>query len=345
MPVSFHSHSGLYCQHAHGNLDEVLHRVKDLKFLVFGFSEHIPRLLPSELYPEEIELNYTPDTLTQMYNNFISKARTLQSQTFQQIATGEKNLPVLLVGLETEYTTTESLNLVQTIRQQYDLDYIVGSVHHVLEIPIDYSTEMYLDAAKKSYQHITSQGMDLEYVPPPVEYSGSVSGSWSVEIEALFICYFDAQFTMLKILKPEVVGHFDLIRIFNPTHNISAKVWERIKRNTAFIVEYGGLVELNSRAYKKGLPDAYPFRDIVKVMKEMNVKFTICDDSHGPNDIAMHYDKLYGYLEEMQIDTIHYLTVDDEYLKNYTTGSLPYKNIIVKQLDDVSNHQFWKQII
>ena len=35
------------------------------------------------------------------------------------------------------------------------------------------------------------------------------------------------------------------------------------------------------------------------------VKFTISDDSHGPDDVGMHYDKLYQYLVEMGIDNVY----------------------------------------
>ena len=70
------------------------------------------------------------------------------------------------------------------IKEGYELDYIVGSVHHVDGIPIDFNEELYTKAETK---HKTT--------------------------EKLFIAYFTSLYTLLDTLKPTVIGHFDLIRI------------------------------------------------------------------------------------------------------------------------------------
>ena len=54
MPVSLHSHSGQYCQHAYGELEQVIQKAIDLGFVCFGLSEHMPRSLEKDLYPEEV---------------------------------------------------------------------------------------------------------------------------------------------------------------------------------------------------------------------------------------------------------------------------------------------------
>lgn len=78
---------------------------------------------------------------------------------------------------------------------------------------------------------------------------------------------------MLQTVKPEVVGHFDLVRIFSDQSVadktlLEPKVWELINRNIDHVVGYGGLFEINSRSWKKGLKDAYPQRDIIQVISK-----------------------------------------------------------------------------
>ena len=89
------------------------------------------------------------------------------------------------------------------------------------------------------------------------------------DITSLFGAYFDEQYEMLKAVKPEVVGHFDLVRIFASTEEQQTlnkpEIWNKVVRNIDFIVGYGGIFEINSRAWKKGLRDAYPCRDVIKV--------------------------------------------------------------------------------
>lgn len=63
-------------------------------------------------------------------------------------------------------------------------------------------------------------------------------------------------------------------------------------------------------------------------MISLNVKFTLSDDSHGPNDVAMHYDKLRDYLNDMGIKSIYYLTKIDGHL-------------ITLEIPSILDHPFW----
>ncbi|KAF8932561.1 histidinolphosphatase [Haplosporangium gracile] len=315
---SFHSHSGQFCMHAKGTLEQVVQSAIDRRFTIYGLSEHMPRYNPDQLYPEESHL--TVQDLENMYDQFLQEAVRLQSKYQDQIC--------LLIGLETEHFSRDSIGLVRTLRQphrQYQLrpsqdnstaatatavglpqvQYIVGSLHHVHGVPLDFSQELYLKA--------------LETVG---------KGSW----ETLFREYFDAQYEMLQGLEPEVVGHLDLVRIFfgaikgchHHSHGhghdhvvdaqalnqnrLTEELWTLVKRNVDFVIGYGGLFELNSRAWKKGLADAYPQRDILEYILSKNGRVTLSDDSHGPDDVGMFYNpELKQYLHQMKIDQVYYL--------------------------------------
>lgn len=54
MPYSHHSHSGQFCAHASGTLEDVVLEAIDQGFEVFGLSEHVPRYRVEDLYPEEV---------------------------------------------------------------------------------------------------------------------------------------------------------------------------------------------------------------------------------------------------------------------------------------------------
>ena len=54
MPFSLHSHSGQFCKHAAGTLEEVVREVVDQGFEVYGLTEHVPRYRQQDLYPEEV---------------------------------------------------------------------------------------------------------------------------------------------------------------------------------------------------------------------------------------------------------------------------------------------------
>lgn len=143
--------------------------------------------------------------------------------------------------MEIDWIRPSSLNVIHGLLRRYAFDLFVGSVHHVHTIPIDYDKDTYIKARAKS------GGTD----------------------EKLAEDYFDLQYEMLMALKPPVVGHFDLIRLLSDDPEASfvqwTRVWQKILRNLDFIVEYGGLVELNSAGLRKGMSEPYPKAEICNV--------------------------------------------------------------------------------
>ncbi|KAK9703009.1 hypothetical protein K7432_010963 [Basidiobolus ranarum] len=294
MPFSFHTHSGQFCHHAKGTLEEVVLEAINKGFVVFGLTEHVPRRRPVDLYPEEQHLE--PADLLSQFESFVKEARRLQTKYSSQIK--------LIVGAETEFIYPEFAEELKAIKATYELDYFVGSLHHVFETPIDFDMEMYDIATQKA-------------------------GG----IERLFEGYFDAQLDLLTSIQPLVVGHFDLIRIFAPDTFITDSIREKMIRNIDYVISYGGLFEVNSRAWKKGLKYPYPGRDIVEMILAKGGRLTISDDSHGPNDVGMHYGKLYEYLGELNVKELYYL----DYSKD--------NQLIVNRLDSPLDHPFWLQFL
>ena len=178
-------------------------------------------------------MSHTAATLAKQFDEYFHEAQRLQKAYASAIK--------LLIGMEIDWIRPSSLEVIQGLLRKYHFDLFVGSVHHVHTIPIDYDKKMYLEAREKS------SGTD----------------------ERLAEDYFDLQYEMLKALKPPVVGHFDLIRLLSDDPEVSfvqwKVVWQKILRNLDFIVDYGGLVELNSAGLRKGMSEPYPKGEICKV--------------------------------------------------------------------------------
>jgi len=56
MPHSHHSHSGQFCKHGFGELEEVVKEAIRQRFEVYGLTEHVPRYRQADLYPEEVKM-------------------------------------------------------------------------------------------------------------------------------------------------------------------------------------------------------------------------------------------------------------------------------------------------
>jgi len=147
----------------------------------------------------------------------------------------------LIIGFECDWIRPESKSLIDRSLSRFPFEFFVGSIHHMHTVPIDYDREMY-------------------------EQARDIAGGSD---ERLFEDYFDAQLDMLQQLKPLVVGHFDLIRLKSDDMERSFKtwpgVWSRILRNLDFVAGYGGLLEINGAALRKGMSEPYPKAEICKV--------------------------------------------------------------------------------
>ena len=151
--------------------------------------------------------------------------------------------------MEIDWIRPDSRAWVESLLSQHQLDTLIGSVHHVHGIPIDFNAESYSAALSRSGQRAQELNAAGE--------------------EMLFADYFDAQLEMLQALKPPVVGHFDLIRLLSSLPNASlrtySRVWRKILRNLQFVCEYGGVLEINGSALRKGLEEPYPNSEVCGV--------------------------------------------------------------------------------
>ncbi|KAF8878804.1 Polymerase/histidinol phosphatase-like protein [Gymnopilus junonius] len=308
MPHSHHSHSGQFCKHASGLLEEVVQEAIRKRFQVYGLTEHVPRYREVDLYPEEGQ--FPIESLSSQFDSFVVEAHRLKSLYASQIT--------LLVGLETEFITGLDLeNLEKTLERFGDrVEYIVGSIHHVNGIPIDFDLPTYQQAL------------------------ASFADEKEEDRQEVFLsAYFDAQYELLRRFKPEVVGHFDLCRLYQPSLHFRdyPRVFSKIERNVRYAVQYGALFELNAAAFRKKWDTAYPAEDVVEVINSLGGRFALSDDSHGPNAVGLNYDRLPGYLQSVGVTQLWYL-------QQSTTPNAAGRRIQPVRLDgDWLDHGFWRQ--
>lgn len=179
-----------------------------------------------------------PEDLATTFNAYIQEAKRLKALYADQIE--------LLIGLETEYITPNTLDKLDILLEQYSdsIQYIVGSLHHVSGIPIDFDRATF-DKAVSTFP----EGKD-----------------GLTQLEHFFCAYFDAQYDLMCRLQPEVIGHFDLCRLYLPDAKFdNAEVWKRIERNVKYGIDHGALFEVNAAAFRKGWKAAYPNTDVLKV--------------------------------------------------------------------------------
>lgn len=263
--VSVHGgHSGQFCSHADDMLEEIIQAYIREGFLWVGITEHMPPSHNAFLYPEERDAGETAQTMRSRFASYIQTGRELQKKYADTIT--------LFIAMETElYSGYEKA--VRELVDEFNPDYIVGSIHHVDDIPIDYSRKEYEQAIK-------------------------AAGS----IDSLYKRYFDQQYEMLVELKPAVVGHFDLIRIFDEEYGkrlVQPEIMDRIERNLDIIKKYDLILDYNLRALMKGATEPYISKPILRLAHEKKIAVVPGDDSHGVANIGVNMNRAIHELLEV----------------------------------------------
>ncbi|WWC86159.1 uncharacterized protein L201_001032 [Kwoniella dendrophila CBS 6074] len=350
MPHSHHSHSGQFCRHAKDQLDDVVKEAIRQGFEVFGLSEHAPRWRVEDLFPEEADLK--PSDLLSIYLDFLKTAIELKIKYQDQIK--------LLISIETDYITNIDLtNILDLINEHEEINYIVGSVHHVNGISIDFDKSTWLRSIQSCSKNEFSRTMNPG--PPPflelpstdddnpekesIKYQNDYKPT-EKELIVFLKNYLDQQFNLINFYKPEIIGHFDLCLLWIPDFKLKfiPIIWNRIIRNVKTVIEYGGLFEANSAAIRKGWKGSYPSEDILELIISLGGKICLSDDSHGISYVGLNYLKMKDYLVDQGVKEIWYLVSSSERKED---GDIEFKNdrqrVRARKLDKWDTHPFWER--
>ncbi len=267
--ISLHGgHSGQYCAHAKDSLKSIIIEYIQQGFSRVGISEHVPPVSDFFLYPDEIARCLTASGRQAQFENYFKELHSLKQKYADKIK--------IYAGMETEMVTGYKGHIKRLI-SKFTPDYIVGSVHHVKDISFDYSK--------------------IEY-----DKACAVCGS----IDALYETYFNQQHEMIKALKPFIVGHFDLIRIFDDdyeTRLLKPAISDKIDRNLKLIKTLDLVMDFNLRPLAKGLKEPYITPSILKKARALNIRLVPGDDSHGVSEVGGHVGTAIIILKEYGFDT------------------------------------------
>jgi len=266
--VSVHGcHSGQFCDHAEGLLEDFVKSYIEKGFCWIGITEHMPAEKDCHLPPEERKNGLSAEDAQLRFEKYIQEAFRLKEAYKDQIQ--------IYVGFETEGYVGAGI-WAQKLILKYRPDYVVASVHHIHGHAFDHSPEEYEKA--------------LKAIGSP---------------ENLYNTYFDRQYELFQYLSPQVVGHFDLIRIFDQkyeAHFQIPSVWKRIERNLAFMKEHHAIFDFNLRALSKGAKEPYICAPILKRVLELGIKVVPGEDSHSPGDCGRFIDQGLKVLKKMGVE-------------------------------------------
>jgi len=161
-------------------------------------------------------------------------------------------------------------------------DHIVGSVHYVL--------------SKNTGDYYT-----IDFNPEIFEEGIADAGGGNVQN---FIEQYGASVLALTKLKPDIIGHIDVIaklnrehRFYDPNASWHKAMWEKI---TTAIANSGIVTEVNTGGMSRGyITRPYPSPDLLQMLFAKGAPLTLCSDAHSKETIDHGFEESLALLREV----------------------------------------------
>jgi histidinol-phosphatase (PHP family) len=161
---------------------------------------------------------------------------------------------VLLLGYEADYLPSKAIDAVF----ERKVDYLIGSAHFIDLWSFD-NPESVFDGF--GADEFNKRGLDE---------------TWRA--------YFAAIADMAASGLFDIVGHFDLIKIFG--HYREKKPDEAVENALAAIAKAGMAIEINFSGWRKPVKEQYPSAEILKLAYALKIPITFGSDAHAIDHIG-----------------------------------------------------------
>jgi histidinol-phosphatase (PHP family) len=238
------------CNHAVGTTEDYIKKAIDIGIDIYGFSDHAPT-------PNSFDPKYRMDILQK--NGYEQDILNLKEKY-------KKDIKILL-GYEVDYF--EGDYFLDSLSNS-NIDYLIGSIHFIPE-----------NDSKYSLFNSKFWGFDNpEFIN---QYK-------TKDIDKIWEDYFKAVKMMVKSGKFDIVGHFDLIKVFAffPKKDIRLLVEDTLKE----IQKSNMVLEINPAGLRKPVKEQYPSKTILQLAFELNIPITFGSDAHKLEDIGFKYDEV-----------------------------------------------------
>ncbi|MBN2858428.1 MAG: histidinol-phosphatase HisJ [Candidatus Delongbacteria bacterium] len=170
---------------------------------------------------------------------------------------------------------------------EYDLDYRIGSIHYFFDEEDIYGVDCKFDDFKKT-----------------------VFDYFKGDIKKMVGEFYSRIIQMVEKFEPEIIGHFDLIKINNTQNKFfhEGESWykDEVMKVLEFISDKGTMLDVNTGGITRGfLTEPYPSAWALKEAAHLKIPVTLNSDAHRPEHIDGNFElvtqilKDAGYKEKM----------------------------------------------
>ena len=190
----------------------------------------------------------------------------------------------LKVLYENEINLLNGVELDLFGEKPYNYDFIIGSVHYFNEGGKFYSVDYSRKDFKKTVDSV---------------FNGNV-------YKAIEAYYLEVEY-MINNLKPDIIGHFDLITRFNKNNDFfdeNSYEYKKILEKTLLNIPDYKTAEINLGRFIKGEGDIYPSQNLLSMLNEKHFKFMLSLDAHRKEVFSFDFKEIIKRLKQSNIKSL-----------------------------------------
>ncbi|MFC0271562.1 histidinol-phosphatase [Metabacillus herbersteinensis] len=199
------------------------------------------------------------ETKNILSNPWVNERRTYKMDDYVALfhQAWRQNIDVKM-SIEMDYTTGKHTEMEQFIKS-YDFDYVIGSIHWVDTFGID--LKEYIDEWDKR------------------------------DVNEVYNDYFDQVVTLAESNLFDIVGHLDLVKIFNYVPTDQDFLLKQYDRATTALANSKTCVEISTAGLRKPVEELYPDQRLLQMCYDKGIPIVLSSDAHQPNDVGKDYDQ------------------------------------------------------
>lgn len=189
--------------------------------------------------------------------------------------------------------------------------------HYFAEIPNIYNGMEVLSALEVDYifgrEDLLNQSVlqaDVDYLIGSVHFLGDWGfdnpefiGEWENRgVFATWDSYFTSLQSMIKTGYFQIVGHFDLPKLFGSV--MPESLCEKMEETLKLMCDMDMVLEVNSAGLRKHIKEQYPSCYILKKAKDLGLNVTLGSDAHNVLDIGFGYSACVRILKDIGFNQV-----------------------------------------
>ncbi|MDZ7742699.1 MAG: histidinol-phosphatase [Bacteroidota bacterium] len=232
-------------------------------FDVLGFSEHAPVPMENDFAIEESQLDDYAGEIAMLKNKYQDEINIYTAFEFDYIP-----------GITRDF---------EVYAKQCKIDYAIGSVHLVKN----------------------GSGDHLWFIDGPriKTYDDGLRNTFGGDIRKAVKAYYYQINEMISTQDFEIIGHLDKIKMHNKNRFfMTDEKWymDLVMESLDLIRQKDIIVEVNTRGiYKKRCETLFPETNILRKIKEMNIRLTVSSDAHQPADLSKYFPETIRILQDI----------------------------------------------